>query len=109
MKKIVNILLSATALLAIVPFAKADGEGGSSTVQEGRDYILDGSIGYKKSISTPNTDGVYTITLESFATGSSTKIQKSLRSDIVLVLDVSGSMGESMNDGTYTALDSQSY
>ena len=109
MKKIVNILLSATALLAIVPFAKADGEGGSSTVQEGRDYILDGSIGYKKSISTPNTDGVYTITLESFATGSSTKIQKSVRSDIVLVLDVSGSMRESMNDGTYTALDSQAY
>ena len=106
MKKIVNILLSATALLAIVPFAKADGEGESSTVQEGRDYILDGSIGYKKSISAPNTNGVYTITLESFATGSSTKIQKSLRSDIVLVLDVSGSMRYPFD---FTARASQSY
>ena len=97
MKKIYRYLLTAVALLSLIPLAKADGEEQTET-QKGPDYYLNdtdpekASIGYKKSISEPNTDGVYYITLESFATGQSVRIHKSIPADIVLVLDVSGSM-----------------
>ena len=106
MKKIYSFLLTAVAIFSLVPFAKADGE---EDPQVGPDYYLNNedpnnaSIGFKKSISSPDTDGIYTITLESFATGKSVKIKRSLPADIVLVLDVSGSMAYSMsgaNDGS---------
>ena len=45
-----------------------------------------------KSVSDPDTDGYYTVTLETFATGLETVIQKAIPSDIVLVLDYSSSM-----------------
>jgi hypothetical protein len=95
MKKIYRFIFTAVALLSLIPLAFGDGEG-STTPQKGPDYYLndDGSIGYMKKISEPNTNGIYTITLESFATGQSVKLQKSIPADIVLVLDVSGSMDE---------------
>lgn len=101
MKKIYRYIFTAVALLSLIPLAFGDGEG-STTPQKGPDYYLndDGSIGYMKKISEPNTQGIYTITLESFATGSSVKLQKSVPADIVLVLDVSGSMAESFSGGT---------
>ena len=49
-------------------------------------------ISYNKIISQPNTNGVYNIFLEAFVTGEKTSVQKSIGSDIVLVLDVSSSM-----------------
>ena len=48
------------------------------------------NFGYSKNISSPFSDGTYWIKLESFATGEASVIDKP--SDIVLVLDVSGSM-----------------
>ena len=105
MKKIYRYLLTAVALLSLIPLAKADGEEPVEP-QKGPDYYLNdpdpekASIGYKKSISEPNTDGVYYITLESFATGQSVRLYKSIPADIVLVLDVSGSMEENMSGGT---------
>lgn len=100
MKKIFSFLLAAAALLSLVPIIAADGD--EPAIQKGPDYYLnnddpeEASVGYMKSISEPNTDGVYTITLESFATGKSVKIHKSIPADIVLVLDVSGSMAYDM-------------
>ncbi len=46
--------------------------------------------------ATANDDGTYTITLEAYATGSKviTEIQKDVPTDIVLVLDQSGSMAD---------------
>lgn len=46
--------------------------------------------------ATANSDGTYTITLEAYATGASTTIStsKDKPTDIILVLDQSGSMGE---------------
>lgn len=46
--------------------------------------------------ATANKDGTYTITLEAYATGSKviTEIQKDVPTDIVLVLDQSGSMND---------------
>ena len=49
--------------------------------------------------ATPNENGTYTITLEAYATGEkiSTEVTKDVPTDIVLVLDQSGSMTNSMN------------
>lgn len=108
MKKIFGFILTAAALISVLPFALADGEG--TTIQKGPDYETnateeqEASIGYKKSISSPNTDGVYTITLESFALGQSIKLNRSIPADIVLVLDVSGSMDEYMGGRTRLAV-----
>lgn len=101
MKKIFSFLLTGAALLTLIPIIAADGD----TPQREPDYYLndDGSVGFMKKISEPNTNGVYTITLESFATGNSVKVSKSIPADIVLVLDMSGSMAFDMdgNEGTY--------
>lgn len=43
-----------------------------------------------------NADGTYTITLEAYATGETTTVVSSQPVDIVLVLDVSGSMDDKM-------------
>ena len=49
--------------------------------------------------ATKNTDGTYTITLEAYATGSKviSEVTEDVPADIVLVLDQSGSMEQSMN------------
>lgn len=86
MKKIYNILLAAFALLAFVPVANA--------LDDDPPYKDEGGLCYSKTVSRPNTDGIYTITLESFVTGSVTITNESVPADIVLVLDVSGSMAD---------------
>lgn len=59
--------------------------------------------------ATANTDGTYTITLEAYATGSKviTEVTEDVPTDIVLVLDQSGSMATddfpSVGTTTYTA------
>ena len=53
--------------------------------------------------ATKNADGTYTITLEAYATGSKviSEIQKDVPTDIVLVLDQSGSMTDDMGTVKY--------
>ena len=53
--------------------------------------------------ATKNVDGTYTITLEAYATGSKviSEIQKDVPTDIVLVLDQSGSMADDMGTVKY--------
>lgn len=53
--------------------------------------------------ATKNDNGTYTITLEAYATGSKviSEIQKDVPTDIVLVLDQSGSMTDDMGTVTY--------
>lgn len=48
-----------------------------------------------------NADGSYTITLEAYATGASSTVTSTAPVDIVLVLDVSGSMDDSLSGGHY--------
>lgn len=102
MKKIFSFLLTGAALLTLIPIIAADGD----TPQREPDYYLneDGSVGFMKKISEPNTNGVYTITLESFATGKSVKVSKSIPADIVLVLDMSGSMNDDMSGNETSVL-----
>lgn len=60
-------------------------------------------IAYKKVVSEPNTSGVYNIFLEAFVTGSKISTRKSIPYDIVLVLDVSNSMGTTVESYSYSA------
>lgn len=55
--------------------------------------------------ATPNVDGSYTITLEAYATGSKviTEQKTDIPTDIILVLDQSGSMADDIGQVQYTA------
>jgi len=86
MKKI-SFILFAIAFFAFVP---------AKNVQAQKTTKYDKGLGYSKNISTPNDKGIYTITLEAFTTGKVEVEKKSIPADIVLVLDVSGSMAYDM-------------
>lgn len=59
-------------------------------------YKIENGIAYKKSVSqTPNDAGEYTVRIETFVTGEVSTKQKPIPADIVLLLDVSGSMAYS--------------
>ncbi len=93
MKKIFSIILAAVAIVEFSPVLKA----------QSWKYTDNGNgVAYKKTISEPNDDGIYTITLESFVTGAVTIEQTSIPADIVLVLDYSYSMRNNMTEVTYT-------
>ena len=55
-------------------------------------YNIKNGVATGKSVGDPDANGVYTVTLETFATGMETIVQKAIPSDIVLVLDYSSSM-----------------
>ena len=87
MKKI-SFILFAIAFFAFVP---------AKNVQAQKTTKYDKGLGYSKNISTPDDKGIYTITLEAFTTGKVEVEKKSIPADIVLVLDISGSMNYDMN------------
>lgn len=92
--KILSLLLCLSLFCAlIVPCTKAYAKS-------------DPDSGMKISkTATANGDGSYTITLEAFATGSKviTEQKTDIPTDIVLVLDQSGSMNDPIGGYTYTA------
>ena len=108
MKKIIYILLAIAAFLASAHFVSAqdipfpaDNKITFDPSEWNKTYEIDTESGVatRKIISKPNSKGVYHILLDAFVTGREIKTQKSLPADIVLVLDVSGSMNDDM-DGT---------
>ena len=58
---------------------------------------------YSKEVQGPNAKGEYTIFLKSFVTGKADEEMIKIRSEIVLVLDVSGSMDWGMSDSDFIA------
>ena len=72
----------------------------ATAVNAGAQYNIDNGVGTSKSVSGPNTDGYYTIRLETFATGTTTVTETAKPVDVVLVLDVSGSMDYSKGTPT---------
>lgn len=97
MKKIYSIILVAIALFAIQSIAK------------GQPYIEENNIAYSKYPTGPE-NGIYTIHLETFVTGEKTVTVSKRPADVVLVLDVSGSMNDSYTTTyTYTARSEQNY
>ena len=71
-------------------------------------YMEKNGLAYRKDAKL-NADGSYTIDLEAFVTGKVTVENTSIPADIVLVLDVSGSMDDNMYEYIYTARSSQAY
>lgn len=68
------------------------------------DRVDNGAVETSKTVSkTPDANGNYTITLESFVTGktTTTEVTEEIPTDIILVLDQSGSMTETYSGVTY--------
>lgn len=101
MKKIYSIILVAIALFAIQSIAKAQRPTNPP-------YTEKNHIAYSKYPTGP-VNGIYTIHLETFVTGEKTVTVSSLPADVVLVLDVSGSMNDSYTSYSYTARAEQTY
>lgn len=80
----------------------------SSLALNAQTYHEEGGMKTSKTVTGP-VDGYYTISLESFATGETTVTETATPVDIVLVLDVSGSMDDDLNTYSYTARNSQGY
>lgn len=77
-----------------------------SAQNDGVTYNSAGGVSTAKNVSDPDENGYYTITLETFATGTSALTETGMPVDIVLVLDVSGSMDEPLS---YNQRPSQAY
>ena len=101
MKKIYSILLACIALMIFVP--KVNATDPPYTEGEG----LGKGLAYSKKVLGPE-NGIYTIKLESFVTGEIT-MKQGVPADIVLVLDVSGSMDRPYGSDEYEALPSANY
>ena len=97
MKKIFKFITVGIALLAGTVAANA------------QTWNTEGGVSTAKTVSAPDENGLYTITLETYATGESSITETGIPVDIVLVLDVSGSMNDNMTSYTYTARASQGY
>lgn len=97
-----SVLFSFALLVPAVAFAQTRGENDPAVNSE---YKTENGVATGKSVSGPNEHNEYTITLETFATGESMTMQKRIPADIILVLDVSGSM----DDPIYEGRESQAY
>lgn len=98
MKKILNILSLISVFFAFIPASQA---------QEVTKY--ENGVGFAKRISSPDDNGVYTITLEAFVTGEVTTKMVSKPADIILVLDVTTSMNGTLGGQTQNAAGSYTY
>ena len=102
MKRIINIILAASALLAFAPISFAQTQAKLTKSEKDRLYYKDSGTGiaYSKTIEAPNPQGIYKIYLESFVTGEVTMKYQDAPADIILVLDVSTSMSDSRGTKT---------
>lgn len=92
MKHIYQTILIGLSLLAAATTVRA--QDVLSKYKEG------GGVATSKTVGSQNEDGSYTITLETFATGTSTLVTTSKPVDVVLVLDYSGSMNQTYSGST---------
>lgn len=101
---LVLALVMALSLVALPSFAEGEETGGGDT---GMPYIKDqggtveqNGLVMSKTIK-EGENGQFLLTLEAFATGSTTTTTTTDPVDIVLVLDVSGSMDKEITGGSY--------
>lgn len=90
MKHTFKYIFAAVAMLVPV-LAHAQGQQ-LDPPQIYSEYNVQGGVATAKSLGDPDENGIYTITLETFATGLTSIITKAIPSDIVLLLDYSSSM-----------------
>lgn len=87
-KRVLSTVLALAMLLSLLPAATF-----AASEESSGDLVLN-------KTATLEDDGTYTIKLEAFSTGETQTVLKQTPTDIVLVLDVSGSMDD---DFTYTS------
>lgn len=97
-----NTIKNIAAFAALSVAALASGLTVSAQNLDDGTYKVENGIAYAKR-AIINNDGTYTIDLETFVTGEVTQTFESVPVDVVLVLDVSGSMADSINEYVYTA------
>ena len=109
-KKIVAMLMAvamAFSLLPVTALAAGETQEGNSqkpvTVKKSEN-----NLAMTKTV-TPKGDGTYTVSLESYATGSVTTTQAPVPMDFVLVLDVSGSMTDEIASYGYQPTEKTSW
>lgn len=85
-----KLLTASLAVLMLTGMASADASAATREAEE----TEPGSNLFMGKTATLQDDGTYTIQLEAFSTGESTTVMTQTPTDIVLVLDVSGSMEE---------------
>lgn len=110
MKNIFKTLLCLVAFIVPVSGLFAQVVGEQQDVPDEYHYPdnEDGTgIVYSKIVQGPNKKGEYTIFLKSFVTGEVDEQTMAIPTEVVLVLDVSGSMDWGMTDEDYTANNAQ--
>ena len=91
-KKFLALVLTLAMVLSLVPVTALamDGTDGGASQKVTRDNLT-----MTKTVTpVQNKDGIYTVRLESYAKGEVTTTTTTKQMDIVLLLDVSGSMGD---------------
>lgn len=106
-KKIVAMLMAVAMAFSLLPVT-AFATGGTNGQAPVTKTASDKNLTMNKTVK-PNKDGTYTVSLESYATGSVTTTQAPVPMDFVLVLDVSGSMTGEIASYTYQATDKTSW
>ena len=110
-QKILAVLMIIAVLLCFMPtMAFADQTPATEIEPDAKTLVQEkaNDLSITKRVVT-NSDGAYDLVLEAFATGTSQVTTVSKPLDIVLVLDVSGSMDETTTTRTYNAEDSKDY
>lgn len=84
------------------PLVKPEQTAGPARVRALAANDTGSGVQLDKTVTGPDNDGNYTVRLEAYATGAQTTVVSTKPCDIVLVLDVSGSMDDaiSRNDST---------
>lgn len=94
-------LVMALSLVALPSFAEGEKTGannGSTRIEyEGESGKNNGGLVMSKTVTKGEGDDQFLLTLEAFATGETRTETKDIPMDIVLVLDVSGSMDDTIN------------
>jgi uncharacterized repeat protein (TIGR02543 family) len=98
---LVLALVMALSLVALPSFAAGEedsaGNGSPRVVYEGASGENNGGLVMSKTVTKGEGDDQLLLTLEAFATGETRTETKDIPMDIVLVLDVSGSMDDPIN------------
>ena len=105
-KRIIALLLVLILTVGLLPTVALAAEGGEETTANAitnPDPATANNVTLSKT-ATRNTDGTYTIRLEAYARGSSTTTEttEEVPTDIILVLDRSGSMKDKMGAVKYS-------
>lgn len=98
---LVLALVMALSLVALPSFAAGEedsaGNGSTRIEYEGESGKNNGGLVMSKTVTKGEGDDQFLLTLEAFATGETRTETKDIPMDIVLVLDVSGSMDDPIN------------